>query len=437
MRDLGVLARIHAWLAFGIGVWWARTDQSGARIASVAAYLACSEVMWRMTGSAQFWEFGKYALATVFLMGAFRLTRARDWVLPGMYFGLLVPSALLTIWHVPLGDARGRISFNLSGPFALATAAMFLARQKFSARQFQMIFLACIGATTSVVTLCLLSTLAGPITFGASSNLEASGGFGPNQVSAVLGFGALACVLFATDPDAKTVLRLGMLGIALVFVSQATLTFSRTGLYLFGICGGVAAIHLMRERRARLLVCAGAAVLYLCLTQLLFPMLDAYTEGALSQRYAKGDLTGRDHIVAADLKIALEHPVLGVGVGMAPEARAEFFKFKGSHTEFTRLFAEHGLTGFLALVVLFALSWKAYFTHRESRSKAMSASLLAFSYLFMCVSGMRLALPSLAFGLAFATLLRKQNKRVLPEMTLRMRQRARGLNFPTATISAP
>jgi hypothetical protein len=103
----------------------------------------------------------------------------------------------------------------------------------------------------------------------------------------------------------------------------------------------------------------------------------------------------------ADLQIAMENPALGVGVGQGTVKRAEEFGLERvAHTEFTRLLAEHGIFGVGALCLLLLMGVQAIWRARTVRAKALVASMLCFSFLFMVGSGMRLVLPALTFGLA-------------------------------------
>src|SRR5262249_10221727 len=151
----------------------------------------------------------------------------------------------------------------------------------------------------------------------------------------------------------------------------------------------------------RLTLVAAVGVLFVAGRFLLLPFLDSFTEGALTKRFQKTDLTGRGEIMRADLQIALENPALGVGVGQGMFKRAEQFGLeKVAHTEFTRLLAEHGIFGVAALCLLLVLGLQAMLRARTVRAKALVASMLCFSFLFMVGSGMRLVLPALTLGLA-------------------------------------
>jgi O-antigen ligase len=125
------------------------------------------------------------------------------------------------------------------------------------------------------------------------------------------------------------------------------------------------------------------------------PFLNNFTEGVLSERFKDTDPTGRDLILKADLYTFLHHPVFGVGIGMAATYRRLFFsRAIEAHTEFSRLLAEHGVFGLVALVLMLWMAWTALRQAQTPGAKAIVATALGWSFLFMATSGMRLvALP--------------------------------------------
>jgi uncharacterized membrane protein YGL010W len=72
-----------------------------------------------------------------------------------------------------------------------------------------------------------------------------------------------------------------------------------------------------------------------------------------------------------------------------------------SHTEFSRLLAEHGLFGLGALLLLALMTAQRFRQAQTPVSRAMVLSMMGWSLLFMAHSAMRLAAPAFLFGLAF------------------------------------
>jgi len=239
------------------------------------------------------------------------------------------------------------------------------------------------------------------LTWSTHSNFVSSGGYGPNQVSAALGLGTLVSLLFLLKSQSRTYLKIMAFGAMVFFAIQSAMTFSRGGLYGAAGAALVAIYYMSRDRQARLKVVFVGVVTVLLAAFVVLPSLESITGGKLSARFENTSTTGRSQIVESDLDLWAEHPIFGVGVGMS------FYResgWKDAHTEFTRLLAEHGSFGFLALVLLLVGGWQKLRAAETPKGRAIMAALVAWSLLFMLDKAMRLVAPSFTFGLAFATL---------------------------------
>src|SRR5262249_17140325 len=119
--------------------------------------------------------------------------------------------------------------------------------------------------------------------------------------------------------------------------------------------------------------------------------------------------------VLADLEIWADNPILGVGPGLAKGTRALYYERAGSngaHTEFSRLVSEHGIFGFGALWLLIVAAFKNINRARSAKARAVTASMVGWSFLYMMNAAMRLAAPSLVFGVTFAHLLPEDRRRL-------------------------
>src|SRR5689334_822272 len=67
MYSQTILLVPQAGIAMALGIWWAMTNRTD-RVAYAAAYIVGSEVLWRMTTDALWWESGKYGMTALFLM---------------------------------------------------------------------------------------------------------------------------------------------------------------------------------------------------------------------------------------------------------------------------------------------------------------------------------------------------------------------------------
>lgn len=402
LRSLSDVPRFHALGVLGLGVWWATLGRRPAWAVAAAAYIAGAEILWRMTGTGLFWEFGKYGASLILLLVFLRLpTHKTTYWGALLYLVLLVPSALITLQELGPTLARDAISFNLSGPFSLAVAVLLFSSVQAAGIDLELIVFSLLAPTLGVLAVCTYATLtAGAIRFYAESNYVTSGGFGPNQVSALLGMGALLSLLLALQ-SGQAWRRAAFVGLTLWFLVQGVLTFSRGGVINAVICIGFLLIHLVRQPRVRVMALAVLVLFTFLGTAVIFPRLNEYTGGALQERYSSTAVGMRQTLMEEELELWRENPVLGVGPGMSKYYRAGLLGMEvASHTEFTRLLSEHGTFGLVALLVLVATAGLAYLRAPSSLEKAWVSALSGWTFIEMSHSAMRIMAISFLFGLA-------------------------------------
>jgi O-antigen ligase len=391
----------HALATLLVGLWFAGANAKPERIACIVAYVTGAETLWRMTRASVFWEFGKYALIVILLVAIIRSGRLNGSLWALLYFLLLLPSLVLPMSNVDSAEFRNQVSFNLSGPLALAISTWFFSGLEFSQAQIQRVLIALIGPTVGVATIALFDTLStGTIYFSNNSNFITSGGFGPNQVSSALGLGALLAFLLSLDTKATRGLKLVMYILLVVLAIQSALTFSRGGLYAAGGAAMIAAFFFIRLPKTRVKVIGGILMLMLFTNFIILPQLDSFTDGALSRRFTNTKLTGRDRLVRADLRAWSDNPLFGVGPGQAKSYRQDFRADTSAHTEFSRMLAEHGIFGLSAILILMVMAIRHLRNASPGPGKAFTASMISWCFFYMMTAAMRLAAPSFAFGLS-------------------------------------
>jgi len=400
MRRYPTIATGHAVLTLGVAVGLAAVTPWIETIAYAAAYVTGAEVLWRVTEARVPHEVGKYALILVLGIGLLRMGGRRRLFLPVAYLAVLLPSIVLTVDRLGLGAAREEVSFNLSGPAALAVAVLFFARLEVSWPVIRRLLWTMVVPIVAIAAVAAEATLAADrIVFGDSSNFLTSGGFGPNQVSAVLGLGALAGLVLTAR---ETTLARRVLGLALAvwLLVQSVLTFSRGGLVNLVVALLIAAVYALREpRRAAGFVLPILAV-SLFSGLFVYPRLVAFTNGALESRFTDTTLDERSRLVDADLKAFREHPLLGVGPGVGKEyRRLSDGRGVSAHTEFTRLLAEHGTAGIVAIGLLLAMVVTSYRQAPTRFDKAWVLVLAGWAVSEMSHGAMRFAAISFVFGL--------------------------------------
>jgi O-antigen ligase len=368
-----------------------------------------------MTQAQIFWEFGKYAVAFVLIIAILRTGRFRNFALPFAYFALLLPSAVLPTINMDSSDLRGQFSFNLSGPFALAICIWYFSQVKLEMANLHLALLFIIAPIVGIGAVVLSNILsAGNIIFQRGSNVMTSGGFGPNQVSAMFGLGILASLLYLLLNKKRGALKIFIFAVMIVLAVQSALTFSRTGLYSVVISISAALFYLIRDPRARVKIFGILIACFLLANFLILPKLDEFTNGTLLARFQNTSSTGRVDIIKADLLIWSDNPIFGVGPGRAPGFRAATYRESAAHTEFTRLLAEHGIFGLVAVALLLMIGIQNFTRARTSDSRALTCALTTWGFLFMSVSAMRQVAPAVAIGLAAITILQSESEAPSP-----------------------
>lgn len=403
MRAYPVVATLHALLVLTLGVFFA-LKRDGLRVCLTTAYLTGAEVLWRMSDARVFWEYGKYATIAILGLMLLQLPRWKRAGLPVLYFALLLPSIPATLFGLGWGEkARAAISFNLSGPLAMMVCILFFQQIRLTWQERKMLVWFLVAPLLGIVSI-IVQTIrsVGVVSFANDSNFLTSGGFGPNQVSAVLGLGALLLILVFTG-SRRNGERWLALGLAVPLAAFSALTFSRGGVY--NLLGAllVAAPLLLANPRARNALLMLLAVVLIAGSFWLLPLFDSFTQGMFRVRFSDTDLTNRGEIALAQLAVWERYPFLGAGPGMAKYESLALLGFDvAAHTEYTRVLAEHGALGAFSLLCLLAMAVRAFRQPVTVWQKAWTVALLAWPLLEMSHAAMRIVAISFIFGLALA-----------------------------------
>lgn len=379
-------------------------------ILMACAYVVGSEVFVRMTGGGLFYEAAKYEVIGFCLMGLFFTGFKRKGVVFFLYLLLLAPGIVVSSETLSFDtNIRTAIAFNLSGPVCLGISALFAYDKRISRNQMHQILLACMLPIISMaVYLFLYTPNLRDVLSSTESNFAASGGFGPNQVATILGLGmflALNRVLFFSHN--KILLVVNLLVLALMGY-RGLVTFSRGGI-LVGILMILALLFLTyrktdtynKQKLAFLVIVFGGVALATWLYS------SYQTSGLLDLRYAGKDAagrlqedytTGRTELIETEFEAFLENPFLGIGVGKNKEYRLQTEGVESaSHNELSRLLAEHGLLGILAMLILLLTP---LFYRFRNRTSLFFFPVLIFWFLTINHSSMRLAAPAFIYALA-------------------------------------
>lgn len=379
-----------------------------------AAYLAASDGVSRMTTTFIPYEGGKYGVILCLLAGlVFTTKRKPITILPILFFALLIPSLLIS--HYPdFSIGRKVVSFYMSGPLCLAVSLLYFHNRKITKIELtDILYCALLPLIMTVSSVIIRLPSLSEVSFTSQSNFDTSGGFGPNQISVLLGCGIgllflgwiLKLKIFKT-----TLTDLLLLLVTFIF---CLITFSRGG-FVTAILVSVAAlfVSLRHSTTGENLKSIRNIIFYTAILSFGFVTLDTFTGNKLSLRYKetiygknykshknqdiKLESSGRDIIIKEEIAAFKSSPVLGLGPGVVvPGIRTH-----ASHTEMTRLIADHGIYGFLALLLLIITPIRRFFKV-SSITKVVLVVCVGLALINMTHAAMRVAILAFVYGLGF------------------------------------
>ncbi|MBA65896.1 MAG: hypothetical protein CMG55_08865 [Candidatus Marinimicrobia bacterium] len=382
--------------------------------ANFAGYIIGMEIVLRMTRASVFWEFGKYATIALLLIGMLieNIRYLRINLLSLAYIVSLIPSIFfLANFH---GGAfnwsyfRTQLSLNLSGPTCLFICLLYFRNRFITGYQLKSLFRIIILPiiTLSAIIIIRMPTLEN-LVFSSEANFQMSGGYGPNQVSTILG---IAIIIIGISKLLNFKLfTFNILDNAIMTVATgiALLTYARGGVLapFIAVLIGYNFAFLRKGIGITRILTILTAIL------ILFSAASYFTEGSIAKRYSQllevpfeeqSNLSGRSLIMAIDYQIFLDNPFLGVGPGGATRMRAYYGygNTVSAHSEFTRMLSEHGIFGAFSLLSLFTLLITEFFK-RSRRDSIILMIFCSFSILTMFHSAFRMAAPGFIYGLAY------------------------------------
>jgi hypothetical protein len=405
------LSKIYALLILIVGIYYVYQNKNrNNEVLYISAYLVGAEVFLRMTGGNLNNEYVKFSVVFFMLFGMVYNNFSRNGLIYLLFLMLLIPGIFVTISEADFNvNVKKALIINLSGPVCLGICAIYMFKRRILFDQLQRIMLMMgypIIATT--VYLFLYTPSIQDVVTGTQSNFETSGGFGPNQVSTVLGLGMFVfftqLVFFS-----KSKLEIMINGGLLAFISfRGIVTFSRGGI----ITGVVMIIFLlaivyyysnMKGKKKLTMV----FIFTVLLGAGIWMYSSLKTKGLIDKRYANEDargrnkkdrLGGREEIMDADFSIFADSPFLGVGAGMGKSKRLDKIGIQvAAHNEITRLLAEHGMFGILAFLVLLTTPFVVYINNKQH---LYFLPFIIFWLLTINHAAMRTAAPAFVYALS-------------------------------------
>lgn len=408
---LPFMAKIYTLSIFIFGLSYIiRSRNKNNEVLIMSAYVVGAEVLLRMTNGGILNEFGKYSVMIFMFTGIVYSGFSKKAMVYWIFFLFLIPGIIISVFALNFDtDIRKAIAFNISGPVCLGISAIYCYQRKITFDRLKTVIAAlCFPLIAIAVYLFLYSPSVRDVVTGTESNFATSGGFGPNQVSTILGLGIFVFfVQLLLNSKSRFLITLNAV-LVMVFAFRGIVTFSRGG-----VMTGVVMILLL----LMVLYYQGNA---LAKSKIGFIMVMTFlagigvwgyssiqTSGLINKRYSNQDalgrvkkskLSGRETLIASELQMFVENPVFGVGVGRNKEIRKEETGIEAaSHNEITRMVAEHGTFGLIDLMILLFTPLILFVNNRQN---IFALSFLAFWLLTINHAAMRMAAPAFVYALA-------------------------------------
>ena len=376
----------------------------------VAAYIVGAEVFLRMTEGNLFEQFAKYGVMGILLIGMIYRGFSKN-ALPYWIFGLLLlPGIFLSFITLNSEtDIRKAITTNIIGPITLMVSAIYCYQRKISFEQIKTIInMLAYPLMATLVYMYLYTPSVKDVVTNTESNFETSGGFGPNQVSTILGLG-IFLFFVKIVLSSKTVLIRNINVLFFVIITfRGIVTFSRGGVITGFVMIIIVVLLLLYYTKSQ----AKSKVVMLVVFGLfalvgIWSYSSIQTSGLIDKRYANQDargreklskLTGRERLIESEFKMFLDNPIFGIGVGKNKEYRLETTGIDAaSHNEITRMLAEHGMFGLFGLIILLITPMVLYLNNQQN---IFVFSFVVFWILTINHAAMRLAAPAFVYALS-------------------------------------
>lgn len=395
-----------------------------------AAYVVAAEVFLRMTKGNIGNEFAKYCIIIFSILGIFFSGISRKAFVYFLFLLLLIPGLILGAIEISFdAEFRKVVAFNLLGAISLGISCLYTTEKKITLNDFDKLTR---WMLYPIVTMTLYVFLYNPdireVVTGTDSNSATSGGFGPNQVSTIFGLGMfLAFIRFLFF--SKTIKwQLFHLALLVLFTFRGIITFSRGGvitgvaMILFLLLAVFPLISIKGKLKigltSMLLIVSGVIIFTYSVLQTGGLILNRYQGEDALGREKQSKFSGREQLVESELAMFIENPIWGIGVGKNKEYREEMIGVEAaSHNEISRMLAEHGAFGILALLILFSIPFVYYFTW--NRKYVFMIPFFLFWLLTINHAAMRTAAPAFIYAL---TLLKFDFVNKEDENTLRRKQ---------------
>lgn len=334
-------------------------------VLKACAYFVGAEVLLRMTRGAISYEAGKYLVILFVLVGMLYKGISGKGYPYFIYLMFLVPSIFVASTTLSFdANFRTNIAFVLSGPVCLGLAALFCYNKRISHKELSQILLYMVLPIIAQTAYTYFYTPSiRDVIESTASNRAASGGWGANQVSAILGLGIFIITIRLFTKSSTIGLKLVNVALLILISFRAVVTFSRGGVIaaIMAIAVFLVYYYAKASHKKKNEVMSIFALFVLSLVATWFISINQ-TDGLINLRYENKDhlgrekeslTTGRGELFMGELDGFVHSPFLGIGSSRAKDARKEIDgQGVTSHSEVSRTLAEHGMLGVIILVIL-------------------------------------------------------------------------------------
>ena len=376
----------------------------------VAAYIVGAEVFLRLTQGNIFEQYAKYGVMGILIIGMFFRGFSKNAIMYWIFGLLLLPGVIYGFFTLNFEtDIRKAITFNIIGPITLTVSAIYCYQRIVTFQQIKNIIdMLAYPLMATLVYMYLYTPDIKAVVTNTQSNFETSGGFGPNQVSTILGLGIFLFFI-------KVILNSKTIGIRninifffLFITFRGIVTFSRGGVITGFVMIIIVVILLLVFTRSQGKSKVVSLVVFgLIALSGVWAYSSIQTSGLIDKRYANKDakgrvkeskLTGREKLIESEFNMFLDNPIFGIGVGKNKEYREETTGIEAaSHNEITRMLAEHGMFGLFGLIILLVTPMVLYLNNKQN---IFVFSFVVFWILTINHAAMRLAAPAFIYSLS-------------------------------------
>jgi hypothetical protein len=380
------------------------------------AYVLGIELLCRIAETTPYipYEFAKYYF--LLTLTVYIIIVPLKGVSPGFFIvALSLPSLLL----IPRDEFRVYFVNSFSGIFLTGLIGYVFYKVRIDkANLNRIIMIMLYGLIAITVAVIIRTPDLEEVDFSLAANFETSGNFGSNQVSTVMGMATMLIGLVLLVNLNVFQYKSLQLSLFFLFAVRGLLTFSRGGILAGVLSLFFSYIVPSGKYKGRLKFSFATFLLVVCSIGIAFYFVNRITDEALLDRF-KGEtdatkrglrestletLTSRrSTLMWAEWQIFLKNPILGVGPGAGYEARKEIVGFRiASHTEVTRLLAEHGLFGLVIAIIFLIFPLRKILRSPVGFDRIISTAFFSFAILTSFHAAMRTTVTPFLWGLACA-----------------------------------